>query len=253
MPSFAIDYLPECLPRYGPDHAVVAIDVFRATTTALTVVSLGRRCLPVPTIEAAVETAGKVPGALLAGELGGTIPYGFDLDNSPLAVADRIDTERPLILLSTSGTRVICGGAPGQVVYAACLRNVSAQAEQLATRHDRVVLVGAGARGEFRSEDALCCARLGAALLDRGFVPEDDTTLEVVDRWADAATGVVVDGPSADYLRDTGRVRDIDFVLDHVDDLGAYAQFIEGELVYATVQPGCDGDHGWDEERRDTA
>jgi 2-phosphosulfolactate phosphatase len=230
--SFIIDYLPECLHRYGPEYAVVAIDVFRATTTAVTAVALGRRCYPVPTIEAAVEMATKLPEALLAGELGGTIPYGFDLDNSPVPLLERTETARPLILLSTSGTRVICGGGPGQVIYAASLRNVSAQAERLARHDPRVALIGAGARGEFRSEDALCCARIGAQLMERGYVPEDEATQAVIDRWSGAATEVIVDGPSADYLRDTGRADDIRFVLEHIDDLAAHVELVDGELVY---------------------
>jgi len=232
-----IDYLPECLPAYGSSYVVVAIDVFRATTTALTAVSLGRRCIPVPTIEAAVEMAEKVPDALLAGELGGTVPYGFHLDNTPLPLLDRSDTERPMILLSTSGTRVVCGGVPSQVVYVASLRNVSAQIEELVRLDRRVALIGAGARGEFRTEDALCCARIGAALLHRGFVAEDDATMEVIDRWSDAPTEVVADGPSADYLRDTGREPDIAFVLEHVDDLDAVAEYVEGEVAYSPGRP----------------
>lgn len=230
--SFTIDYLPECMHRYGPEYAVVAVDVFRATTTAVTAVALGRRCYPVPTIEAAVELAAKIPEGLLAGELGGTIPYGFDLDNSPVPLSGLPETSRPLILLSTSGTRVICGGVPGQVMYAASLRNVSAQVERLVAHDPRVALIGAGARGEFRSEDALCCARIGAQLMDHGYVPEDEATTAVIDRWAEAATEVIVDGPSADYLRDTGRTEDIRFVLQHVDDLAAHVELVDGELVY---------------------
>jgi 2-phosphosulfolactate phosphatase len=231
--SFVIDFLPECLYRYGPEYAVVAIDVFRATTTANSALALGRRCFPVPTIEAAVELTAKFPEGLLAGELGGTVPYGFDLDNSPVPLQERTDTERPLILLSTSGTRVICGGRPGQTVYAASLRNVSAQVECLVARDPHVALIGAGARGEFRREDALCCARIGAQLLARGYEPEDDATSEVLDRWAEADTGVVATGPSADYLRNTDRVADIDFVLNHVDDIDAYCELLGGELVPA--------------------
>jgi 2-phosphosulfolactate phosphatase len=44
-------------------NAVVAIDVIRATTTAVTAVAMGRRCYPVATVEAAKELAESVPDA----------------------------------------------------------------------------------------------------------------------------------------------------------------------------------------------
>lgn len=230
--SFVIDYLPESVPRYGLEYAIVAIDVFRATTTVVTATSLGRRCLPVPAIEEAVERRAEMPDALLAGELGGTVPYGFHVDNSSVLLVGRDDVERPLILLSTSGTRVLCGAQPGQAVYAASLRNVTAQVEQLAREVPRVALIGAGARGEFRSEDALCCARIGRALIDRGYEPESAATEAVIDEWADVDTDVIANGPSAEFLRNTGRDSDIYFTLHHVDDVNGYVMMQDGILSF---------------------
>lgn len=226
-----IDCFPEALARYRGDHTIVAVDVFRSTTTVLTALALGRRCFPVPTLEAAVELSARMPDALLTGELGGHMPYGFALDNSPAALTDRSDVERPLILLSTSGTRVICGAQPQQVVYAACLRNHRAQVEVLAAHHPRVALVGAGARGEFREEDALCCAWIAAALVGRGYQVEGRYTQSLIDRWRNAPVGAVAEGSSAQFLREIGCDRDIAFVLDHVDDLRATARLVNGELA----------------------
>lgn len=229
--SVVIDCFPESLSRYRDGYTIVAVDVFRATTTALTALVLGRRCFPVPTLEAAVALAERMPGALLAGELGGYTPYGFSLDNSPAALADRSDVERPLILLSTAGTRVICGAQPQQAVYVACLRNHGAQAEHLAAHHPRVALVGAGARGEFREEDALCCAWIAAALVDRGYEVEGRYTESLIDRWRSAPVTAVAEGRSAEFLREIGCERDITFVLDHVDDVRAAARLVDGELA----------------------
>ena len=47
-----IDCFPESVARYRSGYAVVAIDVVRATTTAITAVAMGRRCFAVPTIAA---------------------------------------------------------------------------------------------------------------------------------------------------------------------------------------------------------
>src|SRR5215213_5865623 len=106
--TVTIDCFPESLAHYREGYTVVAVDVIRATTTAVTGVALNRRCFPTPSIEAAVPLAARLDNPLLVGELGGNMPYGFDLTNSPAALADRCDIHRPAILLSSSGTRLLC-------------------------------------------------------------------------------------------------------------------------------------------------
>src|SRR5439155_5352179 len=109
--SVVIDCFPGSVQRYRNEHAIVAIDVIRATTTAVTAVSLGRRCVPVDTLAAALKAATRLTNPLLVGELGGKLPQGFDLTNSPAQLALRSDILRPVILLSTSGTKLICAAA----------------------------------------------------------------------------------------------------------------------------------------------
>src|SRR5881394_401242 len=92
---------------YAVDAAIVAIDVIRATTTAITAVSTGRKCHLAPTVHAALEIASRLPRVLLAGELGGDMPDGFDLTNSPAELAGHPDISRPLVLLSSTGTRLM--------------------------------------------------------------------------------------------------------------------------------------------------
>ena len=52
-----IDCFPESVEAYQNGYAIVAVDVIRATTTAVTGVALGRKCFPVPSLEAAVPLA----------------------------------------------------------------------------------------------------------------------------------------------------------------------------------------------------
>src|SRR5207245_6212928 len=146
---------PESLVSYRKGYAIVAVDGIRATTTAVTAVALGRRCFPVPSLDAVVPLAAKLTNPLLVGELGGSMPYGFDMNNSPADLEARTDIHRPMLLLSTSGTRLICGAAEGQAMYVACLRNHSAQIAYLAAHHPAVAIIGPGSRGEFREEDQL--------------------------------------------------------------------------------------------------
>ena len=84
--TVAIDCFPESVERYADGWAVVAIDVIRATTVAITAVALGRRCFPVPSVKDAMRTARRLENPLLGGELGGVKPEGFEINNSPSEV-----------------------------------------------------------------------------------------------------------------------------------------------------------------------
>lgn len=229
-------------PREG--FVSVAIDVLRATTTATTAVAHGLRCYPARSLEAAVSLAARLHDPLLAGELGGAMPYGFHVQNSPAAIAERTDLGRPVLLLSTSGTRLMWEAAQSGRVYVASLRNAAAQAAHLVEHHERVRIFGAGSRGEFRREDQVCCARIGARLAEAGFEPADALTEHVVERWADAPDEAIVGGRSSRYLVDTGQRADLDFVLAHVDDLDAVFELCDGEVV-ALARPAREvADHG---------
>jgi 2-phosphosulfolactate phosphatase len=233
--TVVIDCFPESALRYGDGWAVVAIDVIRATTTAATAVALGRRCFPVPSLEAALPLAAELESPLLVGELGGNMPYGFDLNNSPTVIAQLADVSRPMILLTTSGTELIHLAKGADAVYAACLRNISAQAEHLARSHERVGLIGAGSRGQFREEDQIACAWIAERLLSAGYEAADERTSALVDRWSGASVQAIETSESADYLRRSGQLHDLDFVLAHVDDLDAVFRLDDDELVQVPV------------------
>jgi 2-phosphosulfolactate phosphatase len=226
-----IDCFPEIVESYRDCYAVVAVDVIRATTTIVTGVSLGRRCFPTPTLEAAVPLAAKLNNPLLVGELGGSMPYGFDMNNSPVELAIRTDTHRPMLLLSTSGTKVICGATESQAMYVACLRNYTATAAYLAAHHPTVAIIGAGSRGEFREEDQLCCAWIAEILVRSGYEAQDARTTAIIEQWSCKPVELITVGASADYLRNSGQVRDLEFILTHVDDLDEVYRFERGQVL----------------------
>jgi 2-phosphosulfolactate phosphatase len=223
-------WIDTALPQ-GPVDAVVVIDVIRSTTTALTAMALGRRCLPVPTLEAAYAAARALQRPLIAGERHGARPRGFELDNSPAAIAARSDVERPLVLLSSSGTPLLDRVRRAGAVYAACLRNASAVAAHLVRHHRRVAVLGAATHGEFREEDRLCCARVAAALAEAGFGVADAATAELIACWSRAPTDALLASRSARWLVDSGRRDDLEFVRRHVEDLDLVARLEAGELI----------------------
>ena len=230
-PGFVIDSFPERAPLYRATHAIVAVDVFRASTTIVTALACGRRVYTTSSVGEALRIASSLGGAWLAGEQAGVQPEGFDLQNSPTAV-ERLPDRRPLVLVSSAGVLLLAMAAGAPAVYAACLRNLTATARCLAERHHRVALIGAGNRGEARAEDQMACAWLGRLLLESGFAPDDASTLHEVERWTGADPMSLLSGPSAEYLRSTGQEEDIAFVLGHLDDVTTAAEY-DGIEVHA--------------------
>lgn len=230
--TVVIDCFPESAKQYKEGWAVVAIDVIRATTTAITAAALGRRCFPVPNIEAALPLAAVLHRPLLAGELGGNMPYGFDITNSPATVAARTDTRRPMILLSSSGTQLIHNSVGADAVYLAALRNLSAVIRHLAANHDRVAVIGAGTRGEFREEDQACCAWIAQGLIEEaGFTAGNELTEQIVEKWQSSSRTGWLGSNSVEYLRRSDQLQDLDFILGTIDDLDRVYVVREGEVV----------------------
>ena len=229
--SIAIDCYIDDAERYQDSYAIVAVDVIRATTTAVTAVSMGRACFPVPSLDAAASRAAALQNPLLAGELGGNMPYGFDITNSPAALAARTDISRPMVLLSSSGTRLMCNACGAPAVYAACFRNYIATARHLAGRHSKIALLGAGTRGEFREEDQMCCAWIARELMAEGYFPEDAKTISIVDRWAEAPPSACLASKSVAYLRNTGQLADLEFILEHISDLDSAFMLADSQIV----------------------
>jgi 2-phosphosulfolactate phosphatase len=239
-----IDCFPSSAARYTRDHAIVAVDVIRATTLAVTAVAAGRRCFVAADLAGAFSLREGLGGAILAGELKGDMPDGFDLNNSPSDLDLRTDTEVPVVTLSTSGTRLMLEAARSRHgAYAACFRNYSATARHLATHQGPVAVIGAGSRSEFREEDQMCCAWIAGQLVEAGFQPADQGTADIIERWRGAPASACDAGASVGYLRRTGQLRDRDFILGHVDDLQTICGLDGNEIVRLPIAVGPGAAH----------
>jgi 2-phosphosulfolactate phosphatase len=228
--SVVIRCYPEGVDRIPESHALAAIDVIRATTTAITAVVMGRRCYPAATLKAAKELAAFLPDALLVGEIGGIMPAGFHLNNSPAELAARTDT-LPVILLSSSGTQVIDRIRNSSRGYISCFRNWKATVRALATEERSVTVIAAGTRGQFREEDQMCSAWIAAGLLNNGYSPGDSPTEELIGRWRHAQPTDFLISDSVSYLRRSNQIRDLDFILSHFDDIDSAFKIVADQIV----------------------
>jgi 2-phosphosulfolactate phosphatase len=231
--TVVIDCFPESVERYRKGYAIVAIDVIRATTSAVTAVAMGRQCFPVPSLEAALLLKAELKNVLLVGELGGEMPDGFDMNNSPAELVERTDLSRPMILLSSTGTKLICEAGKCDVAYVACFRDYAAVARHLAGRYPKIAIIGAGSRGEFREEDQMCCAWIAEDLTRAGYEPRDDNTARIIDRWSGAPADAFTGGNSVGYLRRSGQLKDLQFILEHINDLNNAFLIHHDQIVVA--------------------
>lgn len=241
--EIVIDCFPERVAQYRRSHALVLVDVVRATTTAITAVNEGWRCFPARSIEHARQLAFGLGDALLAGEQGGEMPPGFDINNSPTELLTRKLRRRALVLLSSSGTR-LCSEADGcPAAFLACLRNHVAAADAV-RGFPRIAIIGAGSRGEFREEDQMCCAWIAARLLESGYSPADGKTMEIALRWKGSAPDAWITNKSAAYLVRSGQGADLAFILQHINDLDTAFILRGGEVVAASPPLDLAAKHG---------
>lgn len=234
--TVVIDCFPKSAERYRSRYVIVVVDVIRATTVATTAVSMGRRVFPAQNTDDALVTAARLDEPLLVGELGGNMPYGFHLTNSPAQLAARHDVHRPMVLVSSSGTQLLLNAVGSEAIYIACFRNFSAVASHIALRHERVAVLGAGSRGEFRREDQMGCAWVAEKLIQAGFSAETQATTKYVSRWHGVSPEAIRGGHSAEYLNSTGQHADLEFILEHVDDLDIVPSLVDGELVTSSQE-----------------
>ncbi|MGA2682196.1 MAG: 2-phosphosulfolactate phosphatase [Candidatus Bathyarchaeia archaeon] len=223
--------MAESSHHYGERCAVVVVDVIRSITVAAAAVESGRRCFFAPSVEAALLLAKRLGCPLLVGEMGGSMPYGFDINNSPVEIESIRDVSRPAILVSSSGIPLLYSLRNCNSVYVACIRNYGATVNHLVGLYSRVEVLGAPTRGEFREEDQLCCAWIAAGFMKAGYTPKNKKTAEIVNRWKDKPVTVCAEGKSAEYLRKTGQTRDLDYIIKHVNDFYSPLTVENDEIV----------------------
>lgn len=236
-PTVVIDCFPSAVAQYVNDHVIVAIDVIRATTLAVTSVHSGRKCFVAENLPAAFDLRSQLGDALLAGELRGDMPEGFDMNNSPAELVLRQDAHRPLVMVSTSGTELMLEASKSpHGAYLACFRNYEAVARHIASLRKKVAVIGAGSRNEFREEDQMCCAWVAGALLQDGYSVANPGTAEVIRRWTGAPAVACSSSNSVGYLLRSGQMKDFDFIVSHVNDLGLAVQVTGNEVIAAGSQ-----------------
>ena len=153
------------------DHAVVVIDVLRATSSMVEALVNGAEGVyPAASTEEAIKLASSLgrEDTVLCGESKGVMIEGFDLGNSPREfVAEQVAGKR-LVMTTTNGTRAFLMAGDAAWVMACCFMNLGAVAQEVSDV-DYLVVVCAGRARMFSLDDAVCAG----ALLRRVWATQD--------------------------------------------------------------------------------
>jgi len=151
---------------------VIVIDVIRAFTVAAYAFAGGARHLwLVRTTDEAFALRQQEPQALLAGEIGGRLIPGFDLNNSPSLMASTDVRGRTIIQRTGAGTQGAVGALNAEYLLICSLANARATAtyaRKLAETTGGLVTLlpteGYSQQKQFSGEDAICADYLEALL-----------------------------------------------------------------------------------------
>ena len=149
---------PDRLAEHARGKTVIAIDVFRATTTLTNALANGaRQAIPALSPEGALSIkATHHPDSLLGGERDSVLIDGFDLANSPLDYSPEVVAGRTIVFTTTNGTRLLRAVRSAQRVYLGALINVHAVCDAAASTEEDVLVTCAGSYGHVTMEDVLC-------------------------------------------------------------------------------------------------
>ena len=181
-----VHLLPELveLERLRGGVAVV-VDVLRASTTIVHSLAAGARAVvPFERVDQARAYAERAErgSVALAGERGGVLIEGFDLDNSPYSCTPQSVGGKTVAFTTTNGTRALLHCREADRVLVGAFVNLNAVAAEIARSGRPVHVVCAGTRGRITSEDVLFA---GALATEIGATRRrDDVTQMAVDHYA---------------------------------------------------------------------
>jgi 2-phosphosulfolactate phosphatase len=151
----------------------VVIDVFRAFSVACYLTAAGaRQIIPVADVESARRLREEHPDYLLAGEVGGQRPPGFDLGNSPTEIEGLDFTGRTIVQRTSAGTQGLANARQAEELITGSFVNAPAVVRYIRRRSPgEVSLVCMGQAATAPAEEDTRCAEFIRESLE-GRVPD---------------------------------------------------------------------------------
>ncbi|RDI94615.1 2-phosphosulfolactate phosphatase [Meiothermus sp. QL-1] len=190
---------------------MMVVDVIRATSTAVMFLEAGAGAL---WLTASLEAARALRqnGELLAGEVGGLRPEGFDFGNSPREALGAELKGRTLIHATTNGTKAAHKAAQvAREVLLASLLNAPSAVRLAASLGREVAILCAGKEGQVGMDDLYTAGVLAQGLVAEGFEPVGDGVQIALHLAQKPALPVLRASEAALALEREGLGEDVDF------------------------------------------
>lgn len=142
---------------------VVISDVLRATSTIVTAIANGAKCvIPVGDMSEASRISQSVNSEdyLLCGEKDGVKIEGYHYGNSPLEYTNEAIAGKSLIFNTTNGTKAIKKSLSADDIYIASFLNLKVVVETLRESAKEIVIVCSGWKGRLSLEDLLLAGNI---------------------------------------------------------------------------------------------
>jgi len=157
-PNLYTSLSPALLHLYDISNSiVVVIDVLRATSTIVTALNNGARCvIPVDSISRCMEIGKQIHG-ITAGERDGKIAEGLEYGNSPFEYPKEFIEGQTLVLTTTNGTRLLHMALEkgAKEIVIGSFANLSAVCDHLTAKNKDVMLACAAWKDRVNMEDSL--------------------------------------------------------------------------------------------------
>lgn len=173
---------PALLPNYKLENSVVVvIDIFRATSSICYGIANGAEAIiPVSTVEQCLVY--KDQGFSLAAERDGCVVEGFEFGNSPFSYSEDKVKGKTIVLTTTNGTKALQQSIEASEIIIGSFLNLSAVCNWLQEQERDIVLLCAGWKNHFCTEDTLFAGAV-VEKLNGGNFSLDDSAMAAEDLY----------------------------------------------------------------------
>jgi 2-phosphosulfolactate phosphatase len=223
---------PALLPNYKLENSVVVIiDIFRATSSICYGIANGAEAIiPVSTVEQCLEY--KDQGFSLAAERDGSVVEGFEFGNSPFSYSEEKVKGKTIVLTTTNGTKALQLSIEASEIIIGSFLNLSAVCKWLQEQEMDIVLLCAGWKNHFCTEDTLFAGAVVEQLNGNNFCL-DDSAMAAKDLYKGAKNdlaGYLSKSSHSERMKKLNIEKDIAFCL-QIDIIDVLPVLREGKLV----------------------
>jgi 2-phosphosulfolactate phosphatase len=181
------------------DHAVVVVDILRATSCMTTALAFGIESItPFAKLDDCLSC--KPHGYFTAGERDGKKVDGFDLGNSPFEYMDPSLEGKKIAFTTTNGTQAIAKSIGAKDIIIGSFLNLSAVVDYLEEADENILIVCAGWKGKVNLEDTLFAGAI-VEKLNGSVKPACDAPLMARGLYQQAKNNMM------DFLKDSSHVQ----------------------------------------------